>query len=79
MNFLNNSRILIIFLFKSLDELWDYYNAIFYLLNNLVDSIVSVFLIGFNLVFFHSLVYSFIILLFIIWRAASLLAPAISC
>ena len=66
MNFLNNSRILIIFLFKLLDELWDYYNAIFYLLNNLVDSIVSVFLIGFNLVFFHSLVYSFIILLFII-------------
>ena len=62
MNFLNNSRILIIFLFKLLDELWDYYNAIFYLLNNLVDSIVSVFLIGFNLVFFHSLVYSFIIL-----------------
>ena len=59
-------RILIIFLFKLLDELWDYYNAIFYLLNNLVDSIVSVFLIGFNLVFFHSLVYSFIILLFII-------------
>ena len=51
MNFLNNSRILIIFLFKLLDELWDYYNAIFYLLNNLVDSIVSVFLIGFNLVF----------------------------
>ena len=44
----------------------DYYNAIFYLLNNLVDSIVPVFLIGFNLVFFHSLVYSFIILLFII-------------
>ena len=33
---------------------------------DLVDSIVSVFLIGFNLVFFHSLVYSFIILLFII-------------
>ena len=66
MNFLNNSRILIIFLFKLLDELWDDYNAIFYLLNNLVDSIVSVFLIGFNLVFFHSLVYSFIILLFII-------------
>ena len=33
---------------------------------NLVDFIVSVFLIGFNLVFFHSLVYSFIILLFII-------------
>ena len=66
LNFLNNSRILIIFLFKLLDELWDYYNAIFYLLNNLVDSIVSVFLIGFNLVFFHSLVYSFIILLFII-------------
>ena len=66
MNFLNNSRILIIFLFKLLDELWDYYNAIFYLLNNLVDSIVSVFLIGFNLVFFHSLVYWFIILLFII-------------
>ena len=66
MNFLNNSRILIIFLFKLLDELWDYYNAIFYLLNNLVDSIVSVFLIGFNLVFFHSLVYSIIILLFII-------------
>ena len=66
MNFLNSSRILIIFLFKLLDELWDYYNAIFYLLNNLVDSIVSVFLIGFNLVFFHSLVYSFIILLFII-------------
>ena len=66
LNFLNNSRILIIFQFKLLDELWDYYNAIFYLLNNLVDSIVSVFLIGFNLVFFHSLVYSFIILLFII-------------
>ena len=66
MNFLNNSRILIIFLFKLPDELWDYYNAIFYLLNNLVDSIVPVFLIGFNLVFFHSLVYSFIILLFII-------------
>ena len=66
MNFLNNSRILIIFLFKLLDELWDYYNAIFYLLNNLVDSIVPVFLIGFNFVFFHSLVYSFIILLFII-------------
>ena len=66
LNFLNNSRILIIFLFKLLDELWDYYNAIFYLLHNLVDSIVSVFLIGFNLVFFHSLVYSFIILLFII-------------
>ena len=65
MNFLNNSRILIIFLFKLLDELWDYYNAIFYLLNNLVDSIVSVFF-GFYLVFFHSLVYSFIILLFII-------------
>ena len=66
MNFLNNSRILIIFLLKLLDELWDDYNAIFYLLNNLVDSIVSVFLIGFNLVFFHSLVFSFIILLFII-------------
>ena len=66
LNFLNNSRILIIFLFKLLDELWGYYNAIFYLLHNLVDSIVSVFLIGFNLVFFHSLVYSFIILLFII-------------
>ena len=66
LNFLNNSRILIIFLFKLLDELWGYYNAIFYLLHNLVDSIVSVFLIGFNLVFFHSLVSSFIILLFII-------------
>ena len=64
MNFLNNSRILIIFLFKLLDELWHDYNAIFYLLNNLVDSIVSVFF-GFYLVFFHSLVYSFIILLFI--------------
>ena len=51
MNFLNNSRILIIFLFKLLDELWDDYNAIFYLLNNLVDSIVSVFF-GFYLVFF---------------------------
>ena len=42
MNFLNNGRILI-FLFKLLDELWDDYNAIFYLLNNLGDSIVSVF------------------------------------
>ena len=43
----------------------DDYNAIFYLLNNLVDSIVFVFF-GFYLVFFfdHSLVYSFIILLF---------------
>ena len=51
MKFLNNSRILIIFLFKLLDELWDDYNAIFYLLNNLVDSIVSVFF-GFYLVFF---------------------------
>ena len=64
MVFLNNSRILIIFLFKILDELWHDYNAIFYLLNNLVDSIVSVFF-GFYLVFFYSLVYSFIILLFI--------------
>ena len=49
MNFLNNSRILIIFLFELLEFkflfklLWDDYNAIFYLLNNLVDSIVSVF------------------------------------
>ena len=62
--FLNNSRILIIFLFKLLDELWHDYNAIFYLLNNLVDSIVSVFF-GFYLVFFYTLVDSFIILLFI--------------
>ena len=51
MNFLNNSRILIIFLFKLLDELWHDYNAIFYLLNTLVDSIVSVFF-GVYLVFF---------------------------
>ena len=68
MNFLNNSRILIIFLFKLVDELRDDYNAIFYLLNNLVYSIVSVFF-GFYLVFFYSLVYSFdifIIYLFII-------------
>ena len=49
--FLNNSKILIIFLFKLLDELWHDYNAIFYLLNNLVDSIVSVFF-GIYLVFF---------------------------
>ena len=51
MNFLNNSRILIIFLFKLLDELWHDYNATFYVLNNLVDSIVSVFF-GFYFVFF---------------------------
>ena len=44
------------------DELWHDYNAIFYLLNTLVDSIVSVFF-GVYLVFFYSLVYSFIILL----------------
>ena len=59
---------MIIFLFKLLDELRDDYNAIFYLLNNLVYSIVSVFF-GFYLVFFYSLVYSFdifIIYLFII-------------
>ena len=62
MNFLNNSRILIIFLIKLLDELWHDYNAIFYLLNTSVDSIVSVFF-GVYLVFFYSLVYSFIILL----------------
>ena len=43
--FLNNNRILVIFLFKLFDELWHDYNAIFYLLNNLVDSIVSVFLV----------------------------------
>ena len=49
MNFLNNGRILI-FLFKLLDKLWDDYNAIFYLLNNLGDSIVSVFF-GFYLYF----------------------------
>ena len=63
MNFLNNSRILIIFLFKLLNGLWDDYNATFYLLNNLVDSMVSVFF-GFYLVL-YSLVYSFIIVLFI--------------
>ena len=45
MIFLNNSGILIIFLFKLPDELRHDYNAIFYLLNNLVDSIVSVFLV----------------------------------
>ena len=50
MNFLNNSRILIVFLLRLLDELWHDYNAIFYLLNNLVDSVVSVFF-GFYLVF----------------------------
>ena len=65
MNFLNNRRILIIFLFMSLDELWYDYNAIFYLLNNLVDSIVFVFFVFLPLIF-YSLVYSFIILLFII-------------
>ena len=51
MNFLNNSRILIIFLFKSPDELWDDYKVIFYLLNSLVDSIVSVFFGFFTLYF----------------------------
>ena len=51
MNFLNNSRILIIFLFKLRDELCHDYNATFNILNNLVDSIVSVFF-GFYLVFF---------------------------
>ena len=51
MNFLNNSRILIIFLFKLLDELWHDCNAIFHLLNSLVDTIVSVFF-GFYFVFF---------------------------
>ena len=51
MNFLNNSRILIIFLFMLIDELWHDYNTIFYLLNSLGDSIVSVFF-GFFLVFF---------------------------
>ena len=67
MNFLNNSRILIIFLFKLLDELWDDYNAIFYLLNNLGDSIVSVFF-GFYLYFLQLsiLIYYCIIYLFII-------------
>ena len=60
MNFLNNSRILISFLFKLLDELWHDYKVIFYLLNNLVDSTVSVF--GFFTLYFYSLVYSFIIL-----------------
>ena len=67
MNFLNNSRILIIFLFKLLDELWDDYNAIFYLLNNLGDSIVSVFF-GFYLYFLQLsiLIYYCIIYLYII-------------
>ena len=51
MNFLNNNRILIIFLFKLLDELWHDYNVIFYLLNSLVDSIVSVFFGFFTLYF----------------------------
>ena len=67
MNFLNNSRILIIFLFKLLDELWHDYNAIFYLLSNLVASIVSVF-ICFYLVFFiacYIFICYFIIYLFI--------------
>ena len=61
MNFLNNSRILISFLFKLLDELWHDYKVIFYLLNNLIDSTVSVFF-GFFTSYFYSLVYSFIIL-----------------
>ena len=52
MNFLNNSRILIIFLFKLLDELWHDYNAIFYLLSSLVDSTVFVFFGFFILYFF---------------------------
>ena len=66
MNFLNNGRILI-FLFKLLDELWDDYNAIFYLLNNLGDSIVSVFF-GFYLYFLQLsiLIYYCIIYLYII-------------
>ena len=51
MNFLNNSRILIIFLIKSPDELWHDYKVIFYLLNSLVDSIVSVFFGFFTLYF----------------------------
>ena len=67
MNFLNNRRILIIFLFKLLDELWLDYNAIFYLLNSLVDSIVSVFF-SFYLVFFYSLAYSFIIIIYLFFR-----------
>ena len=54
MNVLNSSRILIIFLFKLFDELCGDYN-IFYLLNNLVDSIVFVFF-GFYLVFFFSII-----------------------
>ena len=66
MNFLNNGRILI-FLFKLLDELWDDYNAIFYLLNNLGDSIVSVFFrfylyfLWLSILIYYCIIYLFII------------------